>query len=58
MARKVISRFSRVVYSTEEFTQLQTAVKQAGGKIIGTKSLREGAGISVTIDVDEDKRQF
>lgn len=56
--QKQVTQFTRTVYSTESFVDLQRRVSEAGARIIGTTSLRDGAGISVTIEIDGDKRQF
>ncbi|GAA0427333.1 hypothetical protein GCM10008934_16410 [Virgibacillus salarius] len=55
---KQVTRFTRVVYSTEELSELQRAVEQAGGQIVGNHAMRNGRGISVTIEVDPKKRNF
>lgn len=57
-AMKKVTRFTRTVYSTLEFIELQRAAKQAGARIIRTDSLRNGLGISVTLEMDGDRRQF
>lgn len=50
----VIKRISRNVYTDEEMADLQEAVKQDGGKVIGITSMQNGT-LSVIIDVDADK---
>lgn len=54
MEKKSIHRVVKTVYSTEELTELQRYVNQAGGRIIGTGTA-EGGAISVTIEVNSDK---
>ncbi|WP_179107343.1 hypothetical protein [Sediminibacillus massiliensis] len=47
---KRINIVTKTVYSTEEFTELQAAVEQEGGRIRETTALRSGAGISCHIE--------
>ncbi|CAN7227165.1 hypothetical protein [Rossellomorea sp. LjRoot5] len=46
-----VNRLMTTVYSTEEVTALFDYVKQQGGQIVATQSLRAGAGISVTMEI-------
>ncbi|WP_161493907.1 hypothetical protein [Virgibacillus necropolis] len=55
---KTITQVNRTVYSTEELTELIAAVEQQGGNITRTTSLRNGAGISVEIELNENTRQI
>jgi hypothetical protein len=46
-----VTQFVQTIHSTEELTELFVYVEQQGGQIIGTYSLRNGAGISVKYQI-------
>jgi len=48
-----VTRFNKMVQTSEELTELTEAVKKAGGRIMNTTSLRAGTGISVMIELGE-----
>ncbi|WP_428909050.1 hypothetical protein [Niallia sp. Krafla_26] len=56
--QKTVTQFTRTVYSTEEFNDLQRYAEQAGATIVGTKAMSDGRGITVYLEMDGDKRQF
>lgn len=56
--QKTLVQFTRTVYNTEEFNDLQRYAEQAGARIISTTALRDGNGITVLLEIGENKRQF
>jgi len=52
-----MTQFKRVVYNTEEMLQLWSAADRAGAEITGIDTLKDGAGIRVTLKTN-GQQQF
>jgi len=53
----MINQFVRIVYNTEELVSLWMSADRAGAEIVGVDTLKDGAGIRVTLK-SNSQQQF